>query len=56
VAFWDFAHAEQLIAAGRDAARAWLEAEPLRFRPSWRAALRIQVARAGRRLEKLAAG
>lgn len=54
VTFWDFSHAERLVAAGRQAARTWLEATPLRFRSPWQAAVRVRLAGIGARLEHLA--
>jgi predicted acylesterase/phospholipase RssA len=56
VAFWDFSHAERLIAAGRQQALSWLEATPLRLRAPWQAAARMCLAGIGRRLERLAGG
>jgi NTE family protein len=54
VAFWDFSHAERLIAAGRKEALSWLQATPLRFRAPWQAAARTRLAGIGRGLERLA--
>lgn len=54
VAFWDFAHAERLIVAGRQAAQAWLDEAPLRFRSPWRTAVRVRLARIGARIERIA--
>jgi NTE family protein len=54
VTFWDFSHAERLIAAGRQEALSWLEATSLRFRAPWQAAVRVRLAGIGRSLERLA--
>lgn len=54
VAFWDFAHADRLIAAGRKAAQAWLDESPLQFRSAWRTAVRVRLARIGGRMERMA--
>jgi NTE family protein len=51
VSFWDFSHAERLVEAGRQAARAWLAATPLHFRPAWRVSTRVRLAGIGRRLQ-----
>ena len=56
IAFWDFSQADRLIADGRQAARSWLEATPLRFRAAWQSTARVWVAGIGRRLERLAGG
>jgi NTE family protein len=56
IAFWDFSQADRLIASGQQAARAWLESTPLRFRAPWRAAARRGLADLGGRLESWAAG
>jgi hypothetical protein len=56
IAFWDFSQADRLIADGRQAARSWLEATPLRFRVAWQSTARVWVAGIGRRLERLASG
>jgi len=56
VTFWDFSHAERLIGVGRQAARSWLEATPLRFRSPWQTDLRVRLAGVGRRLERIAGG
>jgi NTE family protein len=54
VAFWDFAHADRLIAAGRKAAQAWLDESPLQFRSAWRTAVRVRLAWIGGRMERMA--
>jgi hypothetical protein len=56
IEFWDFSQADRLIADGRQAARSWLEATPLRFRAAWQSTARVWVAGIGRRLERLAGG
>jgi len=56
VTFWDFSHGERLVAVGRQAARSWLEATPLRFRSPWRTAVRTRLAGIARRLERPSAG
>lgn len=54
VAFWDFAHAERLVVAGQKAAQEWLDEAPLRFRSSWRTAVRVGLARIGTRMQQVA--
>jgi NTE family protein len=56
IAFWDYSHAERLVEAGRQAARAWLEATPLRFKASWQVAFQVWLAGTGRQMERLAGG
>jgi NTE family protein len=56
VTFWDFSHAERLVAIGRQAASSWLEANPLRFRSPWQTDLRVRLAGFGRHLERIARG
>lgn len=56
VVFWDFAHAERLIALGRREAEAWLNERPLRFSPAWRTSIRLGLAGMGKRLEGIASG
>jgi hypothetical protein len=54
VAFWGSAHAERLIAAGRQAAQTWLDEAPLRYRSSWSTAVRVRMARIGAGIERMA--
>ena len=54
VTSWDFAHAESLIAAGRQAAQVWLDEAPLCFRSPWRTAVRVYLVRIGATMERIA--